>query len=129
MAHLSIPAHTAPSPSPLNTGAFPKLLQQEVDQSPSHKAVHVQTGNPKPVGNEEKLCLQRRHSQQEAECHLGACRGAEHDSTQGQRYSPRRVKTLLLQELVQRKQTNPSVLLCSLTITFVPVKAASEVYL
>lgn len=60
MAHFSIPAYIAPSPSPLNTGAFPKLLQQEVDQSPFHKAVHVQTGNPKPVGNEEnKLCLQR----------------------------------------------------------------------
>lgn len=60
MAHFSTPAHIAPSPSPLNTGAFPKLLQQEVDRSPSHKAVHVQTGNPKPVGNEEnKLCLQR----------------------------------------------------------------------
>lgn len=51
---LSIP-HTAPSPSLLNTGAFPKLLQREVDQSPSHKAVHVQTGNPKPVGNEEEV--------------------------------------------------------------------------
>lgn len=59
MAHFTIPAHTAPSPSPLNTGAFPKLLQQEVDQSPSHKAVHVQTSNPKPVGNEGKLCLRR----------------------------------------------------------------------
>lgn len=59
-AYFSTPAHIAPSPSPLNTGAFPKLLQQEVDQSPSHKAVHVQTGNPKPVGEEgNKLCLQR----------------------------------------------------------------------
>lgn len=55
----STASYIVPSPCPLNTGAFPKLLRQEVDQSPSHKAVHVQTSNPKPMGNgEKKLSLQ-----------------------------------------------------------------------
>lgn len=74
-----------------------------------------------------------RHLQQAAECHLGTCGGAEHDSTQHftsdrDTVLPSRVETLL-EELVQTKQTNPSVLLYSLTIPSVLVKAASEMYL